>query len=57
MLLNDVHDEQQRLAYLLGGSIELHKGSGHWTGAMVGVVSTAALLVTLLWLLSQIILS
>ena len=56
MLLNDVHDEQQRLAYLLGGSIELHRGSGHWTGAMAGVVFTAALLVMLLWLLSQLVL-
>ena len=48
---------QQRLAYLLGGSIELYKGSGHWTGAMAGVVFPAALLVMLLWLLSQLILS
>ena len=51
-LLNDVQGEQQRLAYLLAGNVELYRGSGHWTGAMLGVVFTAAIGVVLVWYLS-----
>jgi hypothetical protein len=51
MLLNDTHNDRQRLACLLAGSVERHTGAGYWTGAMVGVAFTAALLLLLLWLL------
>ena len=49
MLLNDVRNDRQRLAFLLAGSVERHTGVGHWTGAMAGVAFTAALFLLLLW--------
>lgn len=50
MLLNDTRNDRQRLACLLAGSVERHKGAGQWTGAMIGVVFTAALALLLLWI-------
>lgn len=49
MLLNDTQNDRQRLACLLAGSVERHKGAGQWTGAMAGVAFTAALALFLLW--------
>jgi hypothetical protein len=49
MLLNDTRNDRQRLAYLLAGSVERHTSAGQWTGAMVGVVFTAALFLLILW--------
>ena len=54
-LLNDVRSEQQRLAYLLAGNVELHRGTGHWTGAMLGIVFTAAIALVLVWCLSHLV--
>ena len=54
MLLNDAHNDRQRLAFLLAGSVERHTGVGQWTGVMAGVAFTAALLLILLWLLVQV---
>jgi len=54
-LLNDVRSEQQRFAYLLSGNVELHRGTGHWTGAMVGVAFTAAIGLVLVWYFSQLV--
>ena len=51
-LLNDVRTEQQRLAYLLGGNVELYRGTGHWTGAMIGVVFAAAIGLVVVWYFS-----
>jgi hypothetical protein len=52
-LLNEVRTEQQRLAHLLGGNVELYRGSGHWTRAMIGVVFAAAIGLVLVWYFSQ----
>lgn len=49
MLLNDTHNDRQRLACLLAGSVERHTGARHWTGAIVGIVFTAALFLLLFW--------
>lgn len=54
-LLNDARTEQQRLAYLLGGNVELHRGTGHWTGAMVGVVCMATIGLVLVWYFSHLV--
>ena len=52
-LLNDAQTEQQRLAYLLGGNVEIHRRTGHWSGAMVGIVFMAAMGLVLVWYASQ----
>ena len=52
-LLNDARTEQKRLAYLLGGNVELHRRTGHWSGAMLGIVFMAATALVVIWYLSQ----
>ena len=52
-LLNDARTDQQRLAYLLGGNVELHRKTGHWSGAMLGIVLMAATALVVMWYLSQ----
>ena len=54
MLLNDTRNDRQRLAFLLAGSVERHRGVGRWTGILVGLAFTVALLLILLWLFFQI---
>jgi hypothetical protein len=51
MLLNDVHKEQERLAYLLGLSVERHV-LGRGNRRAVGVAALGASLLLLLWLIS-----
>jgi hypothetical protein len=55
MLLNDVHNEQQRLAYLLGGSMERHVGGGRWTPLMGAIVGVSALVFVFLWVITDLL--
>lgn len=52
-LLNDAQTEQKRLAYLLGGNVELYRRTGYWSGALLGVVFLAATALVVLWYFSQ----
>ncbi len=52
-LLNDVRTEQQRLAYLLGGNVEVHRRTGYWSGAMMGLAFMAATTLVVMWYLAQ----
>lgn len=52
-LLNDVRTEQQRLAYLLGGNVEVHRRTGYWSGAMMGLAFMVATTLVVMWYLAQ----
>ena len=55
MLLNDVSNKRQRLAVLLGGSVERYASGGPRAGAMFAVVLSAVLLLLLLWVLFRLV--
>ncbi|MGE0823480.1 MAG: hypothetical protein AB7G75_13555 [Candidatus Binatia bacterium] len=56
MLLNDVRNEQQRLACLLAGHVELHRAPSYRAGALVGIFFTVATMLVLGWYSLQVLL-
>ena len=50
MLLNDTQNEQKRLAFLLGGSVERYADGGRWRAMLVAVLGIATIAVILFWL-------
>jgi hypothetical protein len=49
MLLNDVQNEQRRLAYLLGASVERHVGGRYRAAMILAGLGICALLSIILW--------